>query len=953
MDPNVRRLAAVWFADIVGYTRLSSSDEPAALRLVGIFQHAARTATAAHGGRLVHFMGDAALAEFNSTDAAMKAAVRLQRDFATASAEAGCDASLRIGIHVGDVVQSPDGDVFGDGVNTASRLQEIARPGQIVCSQDVWRHLRPRGEFGFDSLGERQLQGIPGKVWLFSVREAAADGTLGSQALPVRRALAARTIRIVRIVLVYLVAALVVFQLTQVLRDNFGLPAWVTPLAFALLAVGLLVMLLTGWVQSRPTWDRPVGQKPEWTLDLREAIDELRHSRLPELTWPRALAAGVFAFAILFGLAGTINYLRNSGRTFTRTAAADPGVTLAILPFQAIGEDAELFREGMPDLLGINLAHGAGVRVVHPLHVQNRWNVRGGSDSPRAVIDVGQDVSARFVLAGDVRATGDRLHFTARLYDVLGDTLLSTVEVDGSPDSVSALADSLGARVLRGGLYTGEGDAPRLNLGRLATTSMPALRSFLEGEQQFRRTRMAEAKAAFRDAVDRDPGFAFALYRYSLTNAWLSYPHEPRLDEQAEIAARNLVGLPERQALLIRAHVQLARSDPQAIGTLRELIDRHPDDVEGWFLLGDAYYHVGQRIGAPPDSFRLALEKGIEIDPGFGPPYLHLIEDAAARFDTVRAHALLDAFKRVDPRSPLLSGFDLGTALGRREPEPASPPAAEPTTPAREPAPPPRPDRSGYDAALRSTDAARREALAAGASGARMSMADSLRARGVSLARAGRFADAEPLVDRARLMYEDARAHAVWGARLDSVRAVIAPLGRTAAGATAREGADLVSRAESAESAGRYADALRYLEQALRTYRTAPAPQVAAPEPQPVQPAAPAQPSEDEVRTGIEQALARIAQAIESEDMNALVAAWPTLDATQRNSLSALFAGTRDIDVRFDVRDLAIGEEQVTATVHTTYRYYNEVDRSNDTTSAPQVFVFTLRDGRWVVTSSR
>lgn len=954
MDPNVRRLAAVWFADIVGFTRLSSSDEPAALRLVALFQAAARSATAAHGGRLVHFMGDAALAEFNSTDAAMKAAVRLQREFGAAAAQAGQESALRIGVHVGDVVQSPDGDVFGDGVNTAARLQELARPGQIVCSQDVWRHLRPRGEFAFDSLGERQLAGITGRVWVFSVREGNGDG---EAAVPAGSGAAVRSVRIFRLLLIYLAAGVVVYQLTQVLTTTLDLPSWVTPLALLLLAVGLLVVLVTGWVQSRPTWERRVDEKTAWTLDFPDLLDALQNRRLPQLTWPRALVGGALAFGLLFLLVSGSQYLRNGGRAplVPQRAFADPGLTLAVLPFHTEGEGAAQWGEGMPDLLGLNLG-GVGIPVLDMLAVTSLWELQPDDGTIETAVRLGRQLDARFVLAGGVRADGERLHFTTRLYDVARNRLLDTIQVSGSPDSFPALADSLGTRVLRAGLLPDGVEAPVLNLRRHATSEQTALRPFLEGERQFRRSRWAEAKAAFSEAVEADPRFTFALYRLSLTSAWASSRHEPVLDRYARLTEGQLDGLSERQALLIRAHSQLARNQREAITTLRELTEKYPGDVEGWFLLGDAYYH----LAAASDSFRIALGRATELDPSFAPAYFHLIEYAVDHNDTAKAGQLIAAYRQIDPRSPWLSGFDAAYQLAQREREAAraadSLSGPDATTPTREVARPPEPDRSGYNAALAGADAARREALSAGAAGPRLASADSVRVRGIAEARRGRLGSAEDLLDRARLRYDEARAGAVWAARLDSVRNVLAPARRAATGSPDFANASaLETSAADAERSGRYVEALQQLESALRAYRNArPAPVAAAPrqvEPEPTPTVR--TPSPDAVRSEIEQSLARIAQAIEGEDMNRLVAAWPSLDATQRSSLSALFTGTRDIDVRFDIRELAIGDDQVTATLHTTYAYYNEVDRKNETTSAAQVFVFTRRDGQWVVTSSR
>ena len=170
MDQPRRRLSAVWFADIVGYTELSSRNEPAALHLVSILQALARTIVEHEfEGRVVKYMGDAVLAEFSSTDSAVRAAATLQERYIADADKHGQSSRLRIGVHLGEVTATPDGDLYGDGINTAARLQKEAAPGQVIISEDVWRQLRQRPEFRFESLGAVDLRGITTRVQVFNV----------------------------------------------------------------------------------------------------------------------------------------------------------------------------------------------------------------------------------------------------------------------------------------------------------------------------------------------------------------------------------------------------------------------------------------------------------------------------------------------------------------------------------------------------------------------------------------------------------------------------------------------------------------------------------------------------------------------------------------------------------------------------------------------------------------
>ncbi len=167
-----RRLAAVWFADIVGFTRLSAQDESRALRLVGLLQETASREIDRHGGTLVKFMGDGVLAYARSTASAIDTALALSEKFHDRCAADGRPFFLRIGVHLGDIVVSLDGDVYGDGVNVASRLHDEAEPGRVVVSEDVWRQSRQRTELQFAPLGRRVVKGLDEPLWLYEVAPA-------------------------------------------------------------------------------------------------------------------------------------------------------------------------------------------------------------------------------------------------------------------------------------------------------------------------------------------------------------------------------------------------------------------------------------------------------------------------------------------------------------------------------------------------------------------------------------------------------------------------------------------------------------------------------------------------------------------------------------------------------------------------------------------------------------
>jgi adenylate cyclase len=173
-----RRLAAILAADVAGYSRLIGANEEGTLnRLRSIRAEVIDPAIAAYRGRLVKTTGDGFLAEFASVVDAVRCAVEVQREIADRSGADPADRRIefRIGIHQGDIVVE-DGDIFGDGVNVAARLEALADPGGICVSARVQEDTAGRLDLSFADLGEQNLKNIarPVRVYRVGPHKAAA-----------------------------------------------------------------------------------------------------------------------------------------------------------------------------------------------------------------------------------------------------------------------------------------------------------------------------------------------------------------------------------------------------------------------------------------------------------------------------------------------------------------------------------------------------------------------------------------------------------------------------------------------------------------------------------------------------------------------------------------------------------------------------------------------------------
>jgi TPR repeat protein/class 3 adenylate cyclase len=173
-----RKLAAILAADVVGYSRLAGKDEERTLiRLRSLRSELLDPTIAVYHGRVVKRIGDGILAEFRSVVDATRCAIEIQRGVGdrNAAVEEGRRIELRIGIHLGDVVEEEDGDLMGDGVNIAARLEGFARPGAICLSEDAFRQVRNRVALEVSDLGLARLKHISEPVHVFSVTVDVAD----------------------------------------------------------------------------------------------------------------------------------------------------------------------------------------------------------------------------------------------------------------------------------------------------------------------------------------------------------------------------------------------------------------------------------------------------------------------------------------------------------------------------------------------------------------------------------------------------------------------------------------------------------------------------------------------------------------------------------------------------------------------------------------------------------
>src|SRR6202161_604874 len=388
---ETRKIAAILVADVVGYTRLSGADEDRTLsRLRGLWSDLIDPAIAAHHGRIVKRTGDGAIVEFRSVVDAVRCAIEVQEGMVERNAGLSPERRIefRVGIHLGDVVEESDGDLMGDGVNIAARLEGICEPGGIYLSEDAYCQVKGRVAPAGDRMGEAvniaaRLDGIcePGGIYLSEDAYRQVKGRLDPAAA----------------------------DLGQTQLRNIA-----EPIRVYSLQVGV-----------------PVQAQPKTAVQV--APPE-KHSALAPL------AAAVAALLILISC-GAMWFLAAEGSTPPGAAR----LSIVVLPFTNLSNDPaqDYFADGVTENLTTELSR------LHNSFVISRntaFTFKGKNLDARAI---GKELGVRYALEGSVQRDQNRVLVNAQLIDAESDAQVWADRFEDDVADLFKLQDEVVVRLAR------------------------------------------------------------------------------------------------------------------------------------------------------------------------------------------------------------------------------------------------------------------------------------------------------------------------------------------------------------------------------------------------------------------------------------------------------------------------------------------------------------------------
>jgi DNA-binding SARP family transcriptional activator/tetratricopeptide (TPR) repeat protein len=320
--------------------------------------------------------------------------------------------------------------------------------------------------------------------------------------------------------------------------------------------------------------------------------------------------------------------------------------TVAIFPFAVSGgANVGYLQAGMVDLLSTSLDGVGGYHTLDPRVVIAAANATRSSAplSADQAHDIATRLGATYFVLGTVVDVAGQLNVGAALYDARrrGDAK-ARASASGSDTALFSLVDRLTAQLaVAQGAQSGERLA---ELAAVTTTSLDALKAYLEGRNAYRANDLFSAQQAFERAVQADSSFALAWYGLATANSWMLRSGQEQY--AAKRAVREAGRLSARDRMLVEAFAAYSRGAADSAEHMATTIVETYDDIEGWVLLGEVLYHHNWKRGRSLSESRRAWQRVLALDPSYWPALQHLSEVAALEGRTAEADSLLGRYER-------------------------------------------------------------------------------------------------------------------------------------------------------------------------------------------------------------------------------------------------------------------------------------------------------------------
>ena len=482
-----------------------------------------------------------------------------------------------------------------------------------------------------------------------------------SDSSPIQRILAElKRRRVFHTAAAYGAAAYVAIEASDLVLPRLGFPDRAVTLVVWLALIGFPFALGAAWLLERREGGLAVTE-PARPGELEAIASEPRMRR-----WPSGALA----------VAGTIMLVTGAWLTLrSRTAADAPTVSsessvVVVLPFAVTGGSAsDYLGSGLVDLLATRMDGIGSIRTAPARAVMGLVSQETGDPlSPRTADRIATTLGASRYVAGRVLESGGQISIHASLNAVGSIEPVTEATVEGSDQELFDLVDQLTTRLVAG--MESSPDQRVRQLAALTTTSLPALKAYLTGEELLRAGQFTPALASFEQATALDSTFALAHFRTSIAREWGS---QAGASEAAEAAWRHSQRLSERDRLLVEAMWSWRRGDgARAEDLYRAILGTWPDDVESWFQLAEVLNHFGPMRGGSVSASREPFERVLRFEPEHLLSLWHVVRIDAVEGDLAAMAERMDQIIALSPEGDrTLELVAMESALTRPEAWPA------------------------------------------------------------------------------------------------------------------------------------------------------------------------------------------------------------------------------------------------------------------------------------------
>jgi TolB-like protein/class 3 adenylate cyclase/tetratricopeptide (TPR) repeat protein len=596
---KTRQLAAIMFTDIVGYTDLMGKDTDKALELLSIGMEIQKQLVKQHNGKWLKEMGDGALVSFSSALDAVNCSIEIQE-----SVKTKLDARLRIGIHLGDITIEKN-DVYGDGVNVASRLESIADPGGIYISDNVEKSIKGRSNVQAKYLGEIKLKNVAYDVRTYALQGAGlpVPGSKKNKEISGRFQAEVERRGVIRVALTYLAFSLFLILLLPYVGTMVTLPLWFSTALRVVLFLGFPIAMYLAWNYERsPKGFVRTSSQQSWQNPNQSS------QRKP-------MTSNFIIMLLVVGSSVLYFYPKYSGtQDNLNTEIFDKSV--AVIPFDDISPtaDQKYLADGMQEAILNHLAKIKDMRVI------SRTTMEQYRESNKSAPTIAKDVGVSYILEGSVQRIADKVRITVQLIEGNSDRHLWSENFDRDLIDIFAIQTEIAknvAEILKTTLSVNEMKI----IESIPTADMTAYDFYLKGMDYRNRGNSEEdlqfADQMFKRAIEIDSTFTLAwvgLASVSRDYYWLRYDSSEERLEQVEIYLDKAIALKpdllEVRLETARYYYQCKANFANALQILEKLRSDYPNNAQMHAWPGYIYRRMGQ--------FERSLEymnKAISLNP--------------------------------------------------------------------------------------------------------------------------------------------------------------------------------------------------------------------------------------------------------------------------------------------------------------------------------------------------